>query len=156
LLINQMRSLFEGADLDHSGTISWAEFQSQLDMPELQTYLKAIDLHQEEARELFKLLDCDGSGEIDAVDFVNGCLRLHGSAKAIDFAAFLNEYRWLSLKLMDHVAYAEMCWAEVCPTVKSEGISEELEDELPDDQDGSPRRGGGSFEMMKRAFTMNT
>lgn len=129
LLINQMRQLFEGADVDHSGTISWDEFQTQMENPQMQTYLKAIDLHQEEARELFHLLDIDGSGEIDAVDFVNGCLRLHGSAKAIDFAAFLHEYRWLSLKIADHITYAENCWAHMCPEVvkQVDGEDEEVE-----------------------------
>lgn len=168
LLINQMKYLFEGADVDNSGTISWPEFQSLLERPELQTYLKAIDLHQEEARELFHLLDCDGQGEIDAVDFVNGCLRLHGSAKAIDFAAFLHEYRWLSLKLMDHVTYAEMCWAEICPNIDPEREEAQVQDL---DEDGYEDSGLNSMTLagvdrqssdelpnvtrkMKRAFTV--
>lgn len=109
VLINQMRQLFEGADVDKSGSISWNEFEMQLDDPQMQTYLRAIDLHQEEARELFHLLDSDGSGEIDSTEFVNGCIRLHGSAKAIDFAAFVHEYRWLSSRLIEHSAFVDEC-----------------------------------------------
>merc|ERR1712046_392970 len=43
--------------------------------------------------DLFKLLDLDGSDEIDAEEFVNGCMRLHGLAKSIDLATFMFDYK---------------------------------------------------------------
>jgi len=41
----------------------------------------------EDASELFHLLDTHQRGSIEAEEFVNGCLRLDGATKAIDFAA---------------------------------------------------------------------
>ncbi|CAK0857241.1 unnamed protein product [Prorocentrum cordatum] len=90
-LTHQMTSLFTQADDDGSGTITWDEFQEHLAAPQLQSFLKALDLHVDEARALFQLLDVDDSGEIDADELVQGCLRLHGQAKAIELAAFMHD-----------------------------------------------------------------
>jgi Ca2+-binding EF-hand superfamily protein len=92
-LTHQMTALFAQADDDGDGTVTWDEFEVQLAAPQLQSFLKALDLHVDEARALFQLLDVDDSGEIDADELVQGCLRLHGQAKAIELAAFMHEYR---------------------------------------------------------------
>eukprot|EP00928_Gymnodinium_smaydae_P046334 TRINITY_DN30865_c0_g1_i1.p1 TRINITY_DN30865_c0_g1~~TRINITY_DN30865_c0_g1_i1.p1 ORF type:complete len:624 (-),score=83.30 TRINITY_DN30865_c0_g1_i1:70-1878(-) len=91
-LLRQMQVLILEADEDGSGTISWSEFEAHLTDPQMQVLLKAIDFDQDEARSLFRLLDVDDSGEIDADDFVSGCLRLQGFAKAVEMAAFMSEY----------------------------------------------------------------
>lgn len=92
-LVDSMRSLFEGADEDGNGTLTFEEFEGQLGNRFMQAYLQAIDLDEEEAVMLFQLLDIDESGEIEADDFVSGCIKLHGGAKAIDLAAFVHEFR---------------------------------------------------------------
>lgn len=92
LLMFQMKQLFEVADTDGSGSISWDEFSAQLDNPQMLEYLKGIDLDPDEAADLFNLLDIDESGEIDSDDLVSACLRLHGPAKSIDLATFMREY----------------------------------------------------------------
>merc|ERR1711972_872409 len=97
-----MRQLFEKADVDKNGMISFEEFQSELENPQMKSYLKAIDLDQDEAEELFHLLDIEDLGTIDAEELVCGCMRLHGTAKAIDLAAFMHEYRQLSLMWQEH------------------------------------------------------
>merc|ERR1712050_160068 len=47
----------------------------------------------DEAEDLFNLVDIDGSGSIDPEEFVNGCIRLQGPAKALDLASFMHEYK---------------------------------------------------------------
>jgi len=42
---------------------------------------------------LFKLLDVSDTGAIQVEDFVMGCLRLRGAAKAIDLATLMSETR---------------------------------------------------------------
>lgn len=42
---------------------------------------------------LFHMLDASHEGHIQADEFLNGCLRLDGPAKAIDLAAFMEESR---------------------------------------------------------------
>merc|ERR1712139_294472 len=54
--------------------------------------LKAIGLTYTDGVQLFKILDCDDSGEIDPGELISGCVRLQGYVKAIDFAAFLHDF----------------------------------------------------------------
>merc|ERR1719440_1645900 len=59
----------------------------------IQLYFKSVDLDPSEARSLFKLMDADQSGTVEAEEFVMGCLRLRGTAKAIDLATLMYENR---------------------------------------------------------------
>jgi len=90
-LVRQVRELFMQCDEDHSGNITWDEFAMNLENPCLQSYFKALDLDISEARGVFDLLDCSGTGELSAEEFVLGCLRLTGPAKAIDLTALMRE-----------------------------------------------------------------
>merc|ERR1712083_694434 len=91
-LLHTLRHLFQNTDEDGSGDISWEEFQSQLESPEMHIFFQTIDLDLDEAEELFTLVDIDGSGSIDPEEFVNGCIRLQGPAKALDLATFMHEF----------------------------------------------------------------
>jgi len=92
-LLHTVRALFQCTDEDHSGEISWSEFQAKLDHPAMHLYFKTIDLDIEEAEDLFRLIDIDDSGSIDPEEFVNGCIRLQGPAKAIDLATLMHEFK---------------------------------------------------------------
>eukprot|EP00927_Polykrikos_kofoidii_P083060 TRINITY_DN8418_c0_g1_i3.p1 TRINITY_DN8418_c0_g1~~TRINITY_DN8418_c0_g1_i3.p1 ORF type:complete len:664 (-),score=99.18 TRINITY_DN8418_c0_g1_i3:158-2149(-) len=95
---NKMRKIFEAADSDGSGTISYCEFMFCMEKdPLMAAYLSALDIRTEQAKELFRLLDTDCSGEVDYDEFTQGCIRLQGPVKAIDFAAFIVEWRMLNL-----------------------------------------------------------
>lgn len=85
-LVNRVRELFMETDSDFTGSICLRDFEQQLSNPHMIDYLRAIDLHPTEARLLFSLLDADDTGEVNSEDFVNGLLRLRGSARAIDQA----------------------------------------------------------------------
>jgi len=98
-MINNVRELFKSADGRVSTEMTWDTFMSQLDRPEMRAYFKAMDLDPSEARGLFRLLDMDGSGRIDEEEFLNGCLRLRGPAKAMDLALVMKEMRRLSTQL---------------------------------------------------------
>eukprot|EP00971_Amphidinium_carterae_P048680 959613-Amphidinium_carterae.1 len=50
---------------------------------------KAMDIDPSEARGIFTLLDTEDRGEIDCQEFVAGCLRLRGQARAIDLATLM-------------------------------------------------------------------
>jgi len=92
VLLDNMRSVFQDADMDNSGSITWDEFKSQLENPQLQSFLGAVDLDLREAENLFHLLDVHGRKEIDFDDFVSGAMKIHGFAKAIDLATFMHEF----------------------------------------------------------------
>eukprot|EP00933_Yihiella_yeosuensis_P033327 TRINITY_DN27057_c0_g1_i1.p1 TRINITY_DN27057_c0_g1~~TRINITY_DN27057_c0_g1_i1.p1 ORF type:complete len:831 (+),score=115.06 TRINITY_DN27057_c0_g1_i1:283-2775(+) len=98
-LVNNVRELFCNPDGSLSQEMSWDTFVDQLDRPEMRAYFKAMDLDPSEARGLFQLLDLDGSGTIDAQEFLNGCLRLRGPAKALDLHLVMRETRHLALEV---------------------------------------------------------
>eukprot|EP00927_Polykrikos_kofoidii_P044696 TRINITY_DN38594_c0_g1_i1.p1 TRINITY_DN38594_c0_g1~~TRINITY_DN38594_c0_g1_i1.p1 ORF type:complete len:644 (+),score=81.49 TRINITY_DN38594_c0_g1_i1:112-2043(+) len=92
-VISKICELFKRTDDDGSGEITWLEFQDTLETEDMQEYFKSIDVDISEAKGLFDLLDADQSGSIDAVEFVSGCVRLTGPAKAFDIGLLLFEIR---------------------------------------------------------------
>jgi len=117
-LMTQMSRFFRDADEDGSGTINYDEFQAHLQRPEMDIFLKAVDLNREEARDLFHLLDSEETGEIDAEDIVAGCIRLHGFAKAIELAAFMHEYRRSMKRFNAHADLVERSLAWLCDATR--------------------------------------
>lgn len=91
LLRRQMESMFQEVDEDQSGTITVEEFNNVLGKKQFQDYLKEIDLNPEQAGALYKLIDTDGTGDVEFAEVVDGCLRLHGPAKSIDLLPFVKE-----------------------------------------------------------------
>merc|ERR1719364_90285 len=81
--------------------MTWKTFQSQLDQPNMKAYFRAIDVDVSEAKGLFRLLDLDGSGFIDAEEFLSGCLRLRGPAKALDLALLMHEVRRMVSRIQE-------------------------------------------------------
>jgi len=76
-----------------SGVLTWEDFEARLYDPEIQLYFKTVDLDVSEAQGLFRLLDADNNGTVEAEEFVMGCLRLRGWAKAVDLATLMYETR---------------------------------------------------------------
>jgi len=98
-LLEQVRKIFTDSDhVRETGTITWTDFQAHLQDPHLQSVLQAIDVSEDDAHELFHLLDAHHEGAVEVKEFVNGCLSLDGAAKAIDLAAFVQESRHVTQK----------------------------------------------------------
>merc|ERR1740130_2653197 len=106
-MINNMREVFCEANGGITGIMTWEMFESQIDRPNMQEYFKAIDVDPSEAKGLFRLLDLDGSGSIDAEEFLSGCLRLRGPAKALDLALLMHEVRRLVTKMQEQKHFLE-------------------------------------------------
>uniref|UniRef100_A0A7S4QBX5 EF-hand domain-containing protein n=1 Tax=Alexandrium monilatum TaxID=311494 RepID=A0A7S4QBX5_9DINO len=93
-LMNSAREIFKSVDGGiNSGILSWDDFQEKLATPQMQDFFKHIDVDVSEAKGLFRLLDTDGSGSISADEFLNGCIRLRGPAKALDAAVLIEEVK---------------------------------------------------------------
>jgi len=75
------------------GVLTWEEFEAHLFDPEIQLYFETVDLDVSEAQGLFRLLDAENNGTVEAEEFVMGCLRLRGWAKAVDLATLMYENR---------------------------------------------------------------
>lgn len=95
-MVNSVRSLFDKTDHNCSGAISWEEFCSKLDTQEMIEYFKNIDVDISEAQGIFSLLDIDKSGIIESEEFISGCMRLRGPAKALDLTVLMLEIKQMS------------------------------------------------------------
>jgi len=101
-LLHEVRAVFAENGKEQ---LSLFDFQAQLQNPHMQQLFEALDVDEDDAMELFHVLDTKHMGQIDTEDFVNGCLRLDGAAKAVDFAAFVEEYRRLSRSFLSQTRF---------------------------------------------------
>jgi len=89
--VNEFIRMFHEADTDGSGTVSWDEFTSHIEDDRVKAYFKVLDLHLDQAEQLFVLLDPHKTGEVSIDDFVKGCIRLKGGAKSIDIQTLVHQ-----------------------------------------------------------------
>jgi len=101
-MLNHVRRLFSMTDKEKTGRITWAVFQRAIDQPAMQEFFQSIEVDVSEAEGVFHLLDVDQSGTIELEEFLNGCLGLHGPAKAIDLATLMYDTRELSRAFVAH------------------------------------------------------
>lgn len=97
--MERIQLLFQSIDTDGSGDITIKELEKVMNDKAMQAYLEALELDASDAWTLFKLLDTDAKHTIDCDDFMMGCMRLKGAAKAIDVAQLLYENRQLKQTL---------------------------------------------------------
>merc|ERR1712032_326938 len=93
--VQKIKQIFYEADRDHSGTVSYEELKSLLQNQVVQVYLRTLGVEASEACGLFVLLDADSSGSVCIEEFVSGCIRLKGEAKAVDVAYLMYENKKL-------------------------------------------------------------
>merc|ERR1719271_1444607 len=120
-----IRTVFELADADKNGELTLAEFQSALLDEEVVQHLTNVDIPRYEAEDLFLLLDVDRNGFVSIEEFVEGCMRVKGEAKAKHLLALQYDVHrvWIDLteQLQDLTEGARIFTAR-----KAEGSNEEV------------------------------
>lgn len=99
LYIDKLLGFFESVDKDGSGQITILELEKILSDDNTQAYLAAMGLDVSDAWSVFKLMDVDESMSVDVEEFVNGILRLQGSAKSVDVQTMMDTQKWLTKRL---------------------------------------------------------
>eukprot|EP00746_Dinoflagellata_sp_MGD_P145811 gnl/MRDRNA2_/MRDRNA2_78375_c0_seq1.p1 gnl/MRDRNA2_/MRDRNA2_78375_c0~~gnl/MRDRNA2_/MRDRNA2_78375_c0_seq1.p1 ORF type:complete len:649 (-),score=122.99 gnl/MRDRNA2_/MRDRNA2_78375_c0_seq1:262-2019(-) len=111
--INDVKKVFEEADDDNSGNLSWSEFQEHIKDERVQAFFRALELDASEAQGLFHLIDVDSDGRVQLNEFVNGCLRLKGQARSLDLVTLLHENKKMHLKLRDFMKDCESHFTKI-------------------------------------------
>jgi len=106
-------AVFQEADLDANGSITFDEFTQHLEDLRVQAFLRSMELDGIEAVRLFKLLDADGNGAIEIDEFVQGCMCLRGNAKTLDLAMLLWEQRKAMRRWMSFMSYVDVKLNEI-------------------------------------------
>ncbi|CAK9071275.1 unnamed protein product [Durusdinium trenchii] len=89
----QARRLFKSLDIDDNGAITIDEIRRHLESKPVQHFFRTIDVDSSEAEVLFEILDLSGDGSIDKEEFISGCLRLQGAARAVDLLLMTKDTR---------------------------------------------------------------
>lgn len=89
---DMLMSLFRHIDVEGRGRITITEFENHFEDEAFQCLLHSLELEVSDAWSLFMMLDLDDDHDIDAEDFLDGCMHLKGTAKAIDLAALKRKH----------------------------------------------------------------
>lgn len=85
-LIAIIQEVFMELDTNHSGALSFEEFERHIDDDKIIAFLRSREIDVRQIRTLFHLLDTDQTGDVDMEEFVAGILRLKGGATTLDMA----------------------------------------------------------------------
>eukprot|EP00928_Gymnodinium_smaydae_P030979 TRINITY_DN22891_c0_g1_i1.p1 TRINITY_DN22891_c0_g1~~TRINITY_DN22891_c0_g1_i1.p1 ORF type:complete len:736 (+),score=99.75 TRINITY_DN22891_c0_g1_i1:158-2209(+) len=95
----ELQDLFQSWDTSGDGNITAEEFEAQLEDKRVVALFQSLDIDAADASEFFSLLDRNGGGCVDCQEFIEGCIRLRGGAKAVQMAKLDSDGRWLREKV---------------------------------------------------------
>jgi len=88
----KLRAFLERADKNGDGVMDRHELHAAVNNTDITKHFEAIELDLNEIAGLFDVLD-DGDGLISAQEFLEGCERLKGQARAVDSIVIMHEQR---------------------------------------------------------------
>jgi len=98
----ELRELFDQGDENHTGFMTLSDLQRFMNDDKVKAHMRVIGIDAFQATGIFRLLDTDGNGHVEADEFIMGCMRLEGPAKEVDLATLLYE----SKKMLRYVRAA--------------------------------------------------
>lgn len=96
--IKKIHEFLEEADEDGDGEMDKHELGHFLKHPNFQKSLHGLGLEQHEVVGIFSVLD-DGDGTVGHEEFIAGCMRLTGGARAIDSVLIMHEQNKIAHKV---------------------------------------------------------
>eukprot|EP00929_Paragymnodinium_shiwhaense_P006955 TRINITY_DN11090_c0_g2_i1.p1 TRINITY_DN11090_c0_g2~~TRINITY_DN11090_c0_g2_i1.p1 ORF type:complete len:767 (-),score=145.66 TRINITY_DN11090_c0_g2_i1:54-2261(-) len=97
---DKLKKLFQAIDDDGSNALTTEEFEAHFQNEQAIAFFEYMGIELADAREIIHLIDGDNSGAVDLEEFVVGCLRLRGPARAIDVAQLSYEVKTKSRTLI--------------------------------------------------------
>mmetsp|Transcript_39608 Transcript_39608/g.114604 ORF Transcript_39608/g.114604 Transcript_39608/m.114604 type:complete len:263 (-) Transcript_39608:546-1334(-) len=107
IAMTHVRQVFEQIDEDRSGDITADEMECFLEDPRMRQYFDALDIHVDDARMMFRMLDTDESQRVDINEFCEGCLRLQGEAKSFDVHVMMFQVQLFLNKWSEFTVFVE-------------------------------------------------
>jgi len=93
----ELDTIFREMDLDHKGSMSWADFQAVIDDPRVASHLEIHGLDINDAFMFFSMLtSISGKDQVDVDTFIRGCLKMKGVAMNIDLIQLNYEVKIIS------------------------------------------------------------
>ncbi|CAJ1331610.1 unnamed protein product [Effrenium voratum] len=92
---DKIRRLFHTIGDKDAGVITFKVLEEKLLQPNVRAYFEVLGLDVWDVWSFYKLLDNDRRGDVEIEQFLMGCLRLRGSARAIDVGKLIHDQAWL-------------------------------------------------------------
>merc|ERR1712190_181845 len=89
---DKMSFLFNHADTDGSGAITFDEFQTVLELEEVQAWLGAMGLSVEDVYKAWSVMD-DGDGMLTEDELAKGVSKLMGQARSSDLLTLVEDVK---------------------------------------------------------------
>lgn len=89
--IDALHALFREIDCDQTGKITLEELKDIMNRKDVNAIFATVGLEVSNATSFFKLLDVDDSNSLEVDEFVVGCLKIRGMAKAVDLQTLMFE-----------------------------------------------------------------
>merc|ERR1719491_2372778 len=103
-LLDKATLVLESADKDGSGTVTWEEFEANLENPEVVEFLDAMQILAAETQDLFEMVDKDDSGYVNIAEFMECCMKLKSGANLSTIVTLLYETKVMASKQMTMLA----------------------------------------------------
>jgi len=89
LFKKKMTALFQALEHSDDGELDFEEFQIIAHVPEVKSWLSAMDIETDDLETLFMLIDADNSGSVPVDELVTRIPRVKGPARSIDLMAMM-------------------------------------------------------------------
>jgi len=94
--MNQIRTLFDEMDDDNSGKVERTEFVKFMEDERMIEFATKLDIEIVDVDRCFDVLSARGKEPVDLDSFVDGCIRLRGTARSIDVLDMLIHQKQLT------------------------------------------------------------
>jgi len=94
--MKQVIPLFQEMDNDENGDVTRTEFAKYISYPRMMAFATSLDINTMDLDQFFDVLSCRGEMSVDLDTFVDGCIRLRGSARSMDVMDVLIHQRSLA------------------------------------------------------------
>lgn len=99
--VEKIQSFFMQIDRNNSGQLDYKQMVKAWDSQDMQSFFASLDIEPDDAWMFFQILDTDGETGVSMDEFVEGCMRLKGQAKAFDVAVMTYHQKHLGKQLVD-------------------------------------------------------
>merc|ERR1712224_741009 len=99
-----MKQIFEELDVDSSEDITEEEIYSRIHDHRLSAYFESFGLDTSDVHVMFKLLQQNSNGAVQLEDFVTGCFKLRGTAKAMQVRNVSNDLNDAMHKIQEQLS----------------------------------------------------
>merc|ERR1712032_1481846 len=99
--ISRVRKMFTTIHEDLSGELTWEEFSTHLQTPEMVAFASSLDIEVVELTQFFAILSANGTQKVNLETFTIGCMKLRGNAKSMDLLGLIEQHRGFVLEFRE-------------------------------------------------------